>query len=233
MATQATQAILLPELLVSDLAGTAMQDEGSTLRAYRTTLSELAIPFTEADLAARRGASKAAVLRELAARAYPESEVAAIARKALARFDAAVRDDLETCQVREVDGAEAAFRRLKQSGVKLAITSGHERGVLDLLLRRLGWQELFDCVVAGDEVPLGRPAPFLIYRAMMALGVPDAGRVAIVGDTPLDLQSGTNARAGWVIGVLGGAHGLETLGRTPHTHLLPTVASLPALFGLA
>jgi hypothetical protein len=25
---------------------------------------------------------------------------------------------------------------------------------------------------------------------------------------------------------------LETLGRTPHTHLLPTVASLPALFGL-
>jgi phosphonatase-like hydrolase len=221
---------MVPELLVSDLAGTVMRDEGSTLRAYRTTLSELAIPFTEADLTARRGASKAAVLRELAARQYPESEVAAIARKALARFDVAVRADLETCDVREIEGAGAAYRRLKQAGIKIAITSGHERGVLDLLVRRLGWEDLFDCVTGGDEVPLGRPAPFLIYRAMMALGVGDVGRVAVVGDTALDLRAGTNARAGWVIGVLGGAHPLETLGASPHTHLLPSVASLPALF---
>ena len=38
---------------------------------------------------------------------------------------------------------------------------------------------------------------------------------------------------GWVIGVLSGAHGLKTLGATPHTHLLPSVASLPRLFGIA
>jgi phosphonatase-like hydrolase len=158
--------------------------------------------------------------------------VAAVARKALARFDTAVRADLETCDVREIEGAEAAYRRLKQAGVKLAITSGHERGVLDLLVRRLGWQDLFDGIAAGDEVPLGRPAPFLIYRAMMALGAGDVGRVAVVGDTTLDLRAGTNARAGWVIGVLGGAHSLEALGATPHTHLRPSVAALPALFGL-
>lgn len=65
---------------------------------------------------------------------------------------------------------------------------------------------------------------------MVDLGVYDVGRVAIVGDTPLDLQAGMNARAGWVIGVLSGAHGLETLGRTAHTHLLPSVAALPDLF---
>jgi hypothetical protein len=41
-----------------------------------------------------------------------------------------------------------------------------------------------------------------------------------------------NARAGWVIGVLSGAHRVETLGATPHTHLLPSVADLPRLFGL-
>jgi hypothetical protein len=35
-----------------------------------------------------------------------------------------------------------------------------------------------------------------------------------------------------VIGVLNGAHGLETLGATPHTHLLPSIAELPGLFGL-
>jgi phosphoglycolate phosphatase-like HAD superfamily hydrolase len=46
----------------------------------------------------------------------------------------------------------------------------------------------------------------------------------------LDLQAGTNAGAGWVIGVLSGAHGMETLSATAHTHIIASVADLPALF---
>ncbi len=103
---------------------------------------------------------------------------------------------------------------------------------MNLLIGRLGWEGLFDVTLASSDVPLGRPAPFLIYRAMMDLGVEKIRQVAVVGDTPLDLEAGMNARAGWVIGVLSGAHGLETLGVTPHTHLLPSIASLPALFNL-
>ena len=57
-------------------------------------------------------------------------------------------------------------------------------------------------------------------------------RVAAIGDTVLDLQAGSNAGAGWVIGVLSGAHDAETLGRTPHTHLLPSIAELPSLLGI-
>jgi phosphoglycolate phosphatase-like HAD superfamily hydrolase len=67
---------------------------------------------------------------------------------------------------------------------------------------------------------------------MVDLGVVNVGQVAVIGDTPLDLEAGMNARAHWVIGVLSGAHGLETLGATPHTHLLPSIASLPTLFDL-
>ena len=48
----------------------------------------------------------------------------------------------------------------------------------------------------------------------------------------LDLQAGSNAGAGWVIGVLSGAHDAETLGKTPHTHLLPSFADLPGLLGI-
>jgi phosphonatase-like hydrolase len=206
-----------------------MKEEGSVLTAYRRALIAFDIPFTEADLAARRGASKRAVFQELAARAWPAAEAAAVATRALALFEAALRQEYEQGEVREIDGAGDAFRHLKQAGVKLALSSGFDRGLVDLLVRRLGWTDLFDRVLAGDDAPEGRPAPYLIYRAMMDLQVHDVSRVAVVGDTPLDLQAGTNARAGWVIGVLSGAHGLETLGATPHTHLLPSVASLPAL----
>ena len=222
---------MLPKLLVSDFAGTAMKEEGSVLTAYRLALSEQNIPFTEEDLAARRGANKRAVFEELAARVPAPEKVRDVAGHALAAFEATLKREYETGDVREVDGASDAFRRLKTAGVKLALSSGFERSVVDLLVRRPGWESLFDLVLAGNDAPAGRPAPFLIYRAMMDLNVHDVATVAVVGDTPLDLQAGSNAGAGWVIGVLSGAHGLETLGPTRHTHVLPSVASLPTLFG--
>ena len=222
-----------PTLLVSDFAGTAMKEEGSVLTAYRLALTEQQIPFTEADLAARRGANKRAVFEELAARVHAADKVKAVAGHALETFEATLKREYETGDVREVDGAEAAFRQLKKAGVKLALSSGFERSVVDLLVRRLGWSSLFDLVLAGNDAPAGRPAPYLIYRAMMDLNVHDVATVAVVGDTPLDLQAGSNAGAGWVIGVLSGAHGMETLGASRHTHLLPSVAALPALFGCA
>jgi len=67
---------------------------------------------------------------------------------------------------------------------------------------------------------------FLIVRSIHGVS-----RVAVIGDTVLDLQAGMNARAGWVVGVLTGAHPIEMLGATPHTHLLTSIAGPPALLG--
>lgn len=223
---------MLPELLISDFAGTVMRDDGAVLAAYRSALTEFGIPFTEEDLAARRGANKRGVFRELAGRMSPESEVEDVAGNALASFEGALMLEYETGEVGEIEGAQTALMALKGAGIKLALTSGFDRGLVDLLVGRLGWGELFDCVLSGSDAPEGRPAPYLIYRAMTELGVHDVSRVAVVGDTPLDLRAANNARAGWVIGVLSGAHGIETLGATPHTHLLPSAAALPELFSL-
>ena len=221
---------MLPDLVVLDFAGTTMRDDGTVLAAYRTALREHQIPFTESELAFRRGASKKAVFRELAARAFPADQVDRIAAEALDTFGSALRQEYETGDVREIDGARDALSMLKRAGVSLVLTTGFNRELLDLLVGRLNWWDLFEVTLASEDVPLGRPAPFMIYRAMIALGVADVRQVAVVGDTPLDLQSGMNAQAGWVIGVLSGAHGVETLGVTPHTHLLPSVADLPMLF---
>ena len=223
---------MLPELVVTDFAGTTMKEEGAVLVAYRLALHGFDIPFTEDDLAARRGASKRAVFQELAARSRPLDEVDDVATRALAIFEDSLRREYESGPVQEIEGAGAAIAALRQAGVKVALTSGFERGVVDLLVRRLGWSDAFNLVLASNDAPAGRPAPYLIFRAMTELGVHDVGRVAVVGDTPLDLQAAGNARAGWIVGVLSGAHGLETMGPTPHTHLLPSVAGLPKLFGL-
>src|SRR3954465_7200482 len=86
---------VLPELVVTDFAGTTMKEEGTVLVAYRLALTEFDIPFTEDDLAARRGASKRAVFQELAGRVRSPDEANAIAPKALAAFEAALQREYE------------------------------------------------------------------------------------------------------------------------------------------
>ena len=83
--------------------------------------------------------------------------------------------------------------------------------------------------MCGDDVALGRPAPFLIFRAMEQTGVVNVHRVMCVGDTVLDLQAGRNAGVRHVIGVLSGAHQKEQLEKEPHTRLIASVAALPSM----
>lgn len=222
---------MLPDLVIFDFAGTMLRDDGAVLAAYRRALTKHDIPFTEAELAARRGAAKRAVFRELAGRSERSPATDARADRALADFEAALREEYTGGEVVPIEGAEATAGWLEERGVKIALSSGFDRGLVDLLVGRLGWERLFGCVLAAEDAPAGRPAPYLIFHAMMQLGAHAVSRVAVVGDTPLDLQAGTNAGAGWVIGVMSGAHGVETLGVTPHTHLLASVAGITALFG--
>lgn len=123
------------------------------------------------------------------------------------------------------------MRWLRERGVKVAGTSAVDTDLTEPMLEKLGWAEgIFDCKVATQEVPAGRPAPYMIFTAMMRTGVTDVRRVAAVGDTPVDLQAGMNAGVGWVIGVLSGAGTVEALEATPHTHILKSVADLRTLW---
>jgi len=69
----------------------------------------------------------------------------------------------------------------------------------------------------------------MLFHAMESARVNSVAEVMAVGDTPLDLQAGTNAGLRAVVGVLSGASSAELLQREPHTHILPSVANLPAL----
>lgn len=99
-----------------------------------------------------------------------------------------------------------------------------------MLLAALGWEAgTVDAVICGDDVPQGRPAPYMIFRCMEATGALSVGRVANVGDTVLDLRAGYNAGVRLNVGVLTGAHGRDLLAAEPHTHLLASVADFPVI----
>jgi phosphonatase-like hydrolase len=124
-----------------------------------------------------------------------------------------------------------AFCQLKEAGVRLALDTGFSRPIADAVLERLGWNEggLLDATVTSDEVKHGRPHPDMALKAMELTAVRNPKLVAKVGDTPSDLQEGTAAGCGLVIGVTNGTHTREQLAGHAHTHLLASLHELPAL----
>jgi phosphoglycolate phosphatase-like HAD superfamily hydrolase len=96
---------------------------------------------------------------------------------------------------------------------------------------RLGWScpAVIDADVTSDEVPRGRPYPDMIRHLMTRLSISDTLRVAKVGDTKADMEEGTNAGCGLVIGVTTGSYSREQLLACPHTHILNSIADVPRL----
>ena len=71
----------------------------------------------------------------------------------------------------------------------------------------------------------------MILAAMKRAGVTDPARVAKVGDTPADLQEGTAAGCGFVIGFTNGSHTRGELEAHPHTHLIASLRELLPIVG--
>ena len=228
-----------PDLVVLDMAGTLLDDGGAVLDAFSVALTAAGIPFAPDDLNGVRGANKLHVFRTFAARALgPGPEAVRAAHEALTAFNEELAVQLRDGQLDLFPGVPEALEALRAAGLKLATNTGFGRQLAETVVARLRSRAgLFDAHVCGDDVPAGRPAPYMIFLAMERCEVQDARRVVVVGDTPLDLQAGTNAGAGGVVGVLTGTHDVRSLGAVRHTHLAPSVAELPALlraeFGVA
>jgi phosphonatase-like hydrolase len=218
------------DLVVFDLAGTTVDDGGAVLSAFRGALQRFSLPFEEQELQAVRGANKLQVFRHFAARALgPGPEAVQVTREAHAAFTEELLHEYRTGPLEPIPGTMETFAALRERDIKVASNTGFPRDLAETIVARLGLRGYLDAEVCGDDVPAGRPAPYMIYLAMERANVGDVRRVIAVGDTPLDLQAGTRAGCGGVVGVLTGTHGVDTLGATRHTHLLASVANLPAL----
>ena len=216
------------ELVVFDMAGTTVEDHGEVPGAFTAALADYDIKVTPVQINAVRGSSKRQALLHLIP---PGPDQKRLAEEIYASFKSRLTHRYTSEGVRPVRGAAPAFRLLREHHVRVALNTGFDRETTDLLLGALGWNEgTVDAVVCGDDVTQGRPAPYMILRAMGITGISSVHRVANVGDTMLDLQAGHNAGVRWNIGVLTGAHDRRTLEGAPHTHILPSVAEVTRLW---
>src|SRR5262249_7105998 len=147
--------------------------------------------------------------REIAVRGFGNGSAAEqAAAAAFGRFETRLQAEYASAPLVLFTGVEDALAALRRLGLKLATNSGFPRAWSELIVARRRPLQGLDAHVAGDEVPAGRPAPYMVQLAMQRTGVERAARVLVAGDTPLDLRAGTAAGAGGVVAVLTGSHGV-------------------------
>jgi phosphonoacetaldehyde hydrolase len=100
-----------------------------------------------------------------------------------------------------IEGAAQALGRMRARGLKIGTTTGYNRSMLDYLLDRAREQGFIpDSAACPDDVPAGRPAPFMCYLNALRMQVSPMWAMVKIGDTAVDIEEGLNAGM-WTIGI--------------------------------
>ncbi|OIJ98736.1 haloacid dehalogenase [Streptomyces sp. MUSC 14] len=221
-------------LVVLDMAGTTVADGGLVERAFAAAAAELGVEtgspeHTEhlAYVRATMGESKISVFRHL----FGAEEKA---QRANTAFEKAYGELVDGGLIGPVPGAREAIEELAGSGRTVVLTTGFARITQDAILDALGWRDssfpVSLTLCPADAGGRGRPYPDMVLTAFLRTGAADDVRqVAVAGDTSYDVLSGVRAGAGLVAGVRTGAHGDAEFHAAGATHVLDSVAGLPAL----
>lgn len=220
------------ELVVFDMGGTTVQDDGFVERAF--TLALRAAGIAETDEAQGEaldyvretmGRSKMEVFQALAA----DDDAA---RHANAVFETSYLELLQEGGVTGIEGAEDLFRTLRAFGAKVALVTGFSSSTRQAIIDELGWTDLIDVALSPTDVGRGRPYPDLPLVALLRTGATNVSAMVVVGDTMSDMISGVNAGAGLVVGVLTGAHDTAALEEAGADAVIESIAHLAELLGL-
>jgi phosphonoacetaldehyde hydrolase len=100
-----------------------------------------------------------------------------------------------------IPGVVDTLTALRKAGLKIGSSTGYTRAMMEKLVpeaRNRGYEP--DSLVCPDDVPAGRPAPWMCYQNAMNLGVYPLESIVKIGDTLPDIAEGLNAGM-WTIGV--------------------------------
>ncbi|MCI1966780.1 MAG: phosphonoacetaldehyde hydrolase [Oscillospiraceae bacterium] len=101
-----------------------------------------------------------------------------------------------------VPGAVHLFSQLREQGIAIGSTTGYTREMARAVAQKAKQDGLFvDCCVTPDDVPAGRPYPWMCFQNAMKLNVCPPRTIVKVGDTVSDVLEGKNAGM-WSVAVL-------------------------------
>lgn len=172
-----------------DMDGTLVDSEPVWVRVQIAVLAELGVTWTAEDSLTLVGSDLADALKVWMARVPAGAiEPDELAERIYGEVVRTLKDGVELRP-----GALELLTGLKAAGIPCALVSASYRVMIETVLSHLP-PDLFDVVVAGDEVANGKPHPEPYLTAAAELGV-DPVNCVVIEDSPGGTRSGTAAGA--------------------------------------
>ncbi|MBU3026846.1 phosphonatase-like hydrolase [Zobellia galactanivorans] len=215
------------ELAVFDMAGTVVNEDNIVYKTLQKAINKTGHELT-LDFVLEHGAGKEKhqaikdILQAIGNLPNQASE------PIFSDFKHLLDEAYGELKVTSFEGVEEVLATLKAQGIKIALNTGYNKTIAELLLQKMNWVkgEQYDALVTADDVLEGRPNPAMISKAMEILEVSDANKVLKAGDSIIDIEEGKNANCGVTVGVTTGAHTAAQLKSAEPTYVLHSLVEL-------
>lgn len=204
------------ELIVFDIAGTTVKDNGEIANAFQSALKEYGYDVPVEKINPLMGYKKTEAIKRMLTE-Y-ESEKGKITEEYINnihdRFSELMISYYSSAEeITPLPNVEEVFALLKEKQINIGLDTGFSKEITDIIIDRLGWlkDKKIDIVISSNQVKAGRPLPYMIEEMMNGLDVKDAKKVIKVGDTEVDVFEGKNAGCLYSIGITTGAFTREEL----------------------
>lgn len=217
------------ELVVFDIAGTNVKDKNIVGIAFQEAMRSRGYEIAIEEVNPIMGYQKPLAIQMMLEKHAdnPAMITSELVNEIHDEFVGRMIDFYSTTQeISPLTNVEETFTILKEEGVKIALNTGFSRDIADVIIKRLGWEDKIDCLVASDEVEKGRPYPYMIQKIMSELQIDSPEKIAKVGDTEVDINEGINAGCKYVIGVTTGAFTKEELIPYHPTHIIDNISEV-------
>lgn len=190
--------------VIFDWAGTTI-DYGcfAPLRGFIEGFKGIGITITPQMARRPMGLAKIDHVRAIAAmlpQVLTEAEILAAYRI----FEETLFAEIENyCDIKEHVLETVAI--LRENNIKIGSSTGYTKPMMAKILPKaaaLGYEP--DFWISPDQLPQGRPAPYMIWQNMMHFGMTDPRMAVKVGDTTADIEEGKNAGC-WTVAVIMGS----------------------------
>lgn len=203
------------ECIIMDWAGTAV-DYGcfAPVAAFLKAFDEIGVSVTMEQARRPMGMAKIDHIRklfkmegvgerfeELYQRTWGEEDVVAMNKKFEGYLFASLAD-----YTTPIPGVIDTLDKLKAQGIKIGSTTGYTQAMMDVVVPNAAAKGYTtENLVTPNELPGGRPYPYMIYKNMIDLGISSVDSVLKYGDTIADIKEGVNAKV-WTVGVVLGSN---------------------------